>query len=50
MRLYLEGVVADIGKGNLSLLGMSRERFTREQAEVLDSLSAAAALACGVSG
>src|SRR5208337_4332856 len=50
MRLYLEGVVADLGKGNLSLLGMSRERFKREQAEVLDSLAAAVALARGVSG
>ena len=50
MRLYLEGIAADLGRGNLSLLGTSRERFKREQAEVLDSLSAAAALARGASG
>jgi hypothetical protein len=50
MKTFLERFAAGARSADLSAGGMSRERFKRDCAEVLDALAAAAALASGVDG
>jgi hypothetical protein len=50
MSRYLDRVAGGLAVADLSPLGMQRERFKRERRDVLDALTAAAALARGVTG
>ncbi len=50
MKAFLDRVAAGAGSADLSPLAMSRERLKRDCTDVLDSMAAAAALACGVDG
>jgi hypothetical protein len=50
MTAHLGDLAARVPSGDLSLLGMQRERFKRERRDVLDALGAAAALARGLAG
>ena len=50
MTAYLGAVVARLASADLSPLGVQRERFKRERRDVLDALTAAAALARGLAG
>jgi hypothetical protein len=50
MEAYLEQLAAAIDRVDISPLGISRDRLKRESSDVLDALSAAAALSCGSSG
>lgn len=50
MDAFLARVEAGGAAADLSPVGMQRDRFKREQREILDALTAAAALAAGASG
>jgi hypothetical protein len=50
MGAFLARAAAGARSADLSCVGVSRERLKREREEILDALSAAAALACGASG
>ncbi len=50
VRALLDRLAAGARSADVSPLGMGRERFKRDCTEVLDSLAAAVALACGVDG
>jgi hypothetical protein len=50
MTAYLRDLATQVPSGDLSLLGVQRERFKRERRDVLDALSAAATLAGGLAG
>jgi hypothetical protein len=48
MRDFLEKFAAGVRNADLAVIGMQRDRFKREWGELVPALTAAAALACGI--